>query len=253
MSDHVLSIARLVNIHGMPADDQQYIKRACSRTIRSSPKSTCPAQNPTTDVHDDSVLHRWKRTLTEQKFLNETQIDELLRNRGQGRSAGKAGSVTYSFLHESPRRLPLRRRSSREQGNGWTDRRQTPGWGCTFPSSLPPASETRDILSCLLPSASAQPSSSGPTPARNLRHSKTPFTRYSWLSNRLYNWTAGCQWMFVYTIQPVVPPVVKPVWQPVWQQVVSCKRGLTVCVMCDPHLSGWVVCRTFSFYFKSNF
>jgi len=71
------------------------------------------------------------------------------------------------------------------------------------------------------------------------------------LSNRLYNIrldvclhdAAGCQtglytiqpgcqtgdqtglktdWMFVYTIQPVV----NPVWQLVWQHVVSCKRGL---------------------------
>jgi len=55
------------------------------------------------------------------------------------------------------------------------------------------------------------------------------FTRYSRLSNRLYNWTAGCTtgfttgWMFVYTTQPVVQRVVKPVWQ----QVVSCQRSFS--------------------------
>jgi len=86
---------------------------------------------------------------------------------------------------------------------------------------------------------------------------KTPFTRYSRLSNRLYNWLwnrlynrfdnrlyrvnkhptgcqTGCQtglttglttvlneqWLFV-------QPVVKQIWQPVSQQVVSCKRGFT--------------------------
>jgi len=82
---------------------------------------------------------------------------------------------------------------------------------------------------------------------------ETLFTRYNrlsnGLSNRLYNWTAGCTmttgWIFVYTIQPLVQPLVKPVWQP----VVSCKRRFNIrkdviaCIwtaaLAHPEISPW--------------
>jgi len=79
-------------------------------------------------------------------------------------------------------------------------------------------------------------------------HPKTPFTRYSLLSNRLSNKLYNPVWQPCWTnshcsfnrlsnrvLQPVwqpavytIQPVVKPVSQAVWQPVVSCKRGLLI-------------------------